>query len=380
MTATRTLAKLEREEHRRLEAIEHPVVEVLKHAASPLSVALYVYVAGRYYLRKPITAAVKAKAVVLRRSLRNRFGNRPSSASLAAPIVPATTTAAAASTPPSTPPLNDQFIRGPQVEAFDFQSHVSTPDLDVLPIANGGHHHDLLSEIFPVEKTVEGLHLLHDATGLPWWGTIAVGTLMLRSVLTPFNISLLRNSLRMKLIKSETEKAAAEMELAKTTAEKEKAADGLLARFEQAKANPFGNLSVPLLFPPIVLTVFGAVHHLCLFEPQMATEGLLWFPDLMATDPTFVLPALSGLTWLWNVEIAVGAMYASSFKLRAASRAVAVAMIPVASTLPCGVFVFWLTSNAWEITRIHILRRDRVRKLLGIPLQSELPVVPRDHI
>ena len=38
----------------------------------------------------------------------------------------------------------------------------------------------------------------------------------------------------------------------------------------------------------------------------MATQGILWFPDLLLPDSTFILPILSAFTWLWNVEMAAG--------------------------------------------------------------------------
>ena len=342
-------------------ALGHPVVEVLKHVTSPLSVALYVFVAGKYYVRSLVKASVKAKVIVAKHAIARRL--RPAAASQA--------------------PQARQMGGAPPGKKGGFSAAApivpaALAHVDAAPHESTGVAEEtvsLLERVLPVEQAEHGLRALHEWSGMPWWATLAAGTVALRLVTTPFNVALLRNSLRLKLVKKEAEGVAARLDT-----EPLAAAEELRGLFKRAKCHPLGNLSVPLLFPPLVLTVFGAVHRLCEHEPTMASGGLLWFPDLMATDPTFVLPALSGLTWLWNVEIAAGAMYASSFKLRAATRAAAVAMIPVASTLPAGIFVFWLTSNAWEITRIMTLRRDDVRTALRIPLTSELPVVPRDHI
>lgn len=38
-------------------------------------------------------------------------------------------------------------------------------------------------------------------------------------------------------------------------------------------------------------------------EPSLATEGALWFPDLLAGDPTGLLPVMLGLTILTNVRL-----------------------------------------------------------------------------
>ncbi len=135
------------------------------------------------------------------------------------------------------------------------------------------------------------------------------------------------------------------------------------------------NYIIPIAFPPVILSVFGAIHNMCLANPEFAHGGTLWFTNLMDTDHSQVLYVLSSLTWLWNVEIAAGSLYLKDGKIRVVTRVIALASIPIVSTMPCGVMVFWVTSNLWEITRVHILRNEKLRKLLRIPLQSELPPV-----
>ena len=38
---------------------------------------------------------------------------------------------------------------------------------------------------------------------------------------------------------------------------------------------------------------------------ELAQEGVLWIPDLIAPDPTLILPALVVLTFLANIELSV---------------------------------------------------------------------------
>jgi hypothetical protein len=47
----------------------------------------------------------------------------------------------------------------------------------------------------------------------------------------------------------------------------------------------------PFVLPPMVLSVFGAVHNMCLSEPSMATGGTMWFPDLIVVRGAHPLPA-----------------------------------------------------------------------------------------
>jgi hypothetical protein len=74
------------------------------------------------------------------------------------------------------------------------------PTLDVdkpYPIwfldQDGGSYKFLLS----VARTFSGiLESIHDVTGLPWWGTIVLGSLLVRVVFFPVNCYALRNASR----------------------------------------------------------------------------------------------------------------------------------------------------------------------------------------
>ena len=62
--------------------------------------------------------------------------------------------------------------------------------------------------------------------------------------------------------------------------------------------------------------------------------------------------------------------------MRLAVRIVAAATVPLAATLPTGVFVFWLTSNAFALTRGYVLRLPAIRRRLGIPPQAQIDALP----
>lgn len=124
---------------------------------------------------------------------------------------------------------------------------------------------------------------------------------------------------------------------------------------------------------PTILSIFGAVHNISMAEPSMAVEGALWFPDLIAVDSTYLLPILSGLTWLWNVELGAGVYYHHHwYAPKLAARVMSVAFIPLTATLPSGVFVFWLTSNLFAIARTYIMRLNAARNLLLVPLAKDV--------
>jgi len=145
---------------------------------------------------------------------------------------------------------------------------------------------------------------LHDTHGLPWWASIVSVTLILRTLIIPINVRLLRNSMRMKIVLPKVDKLNEVMKSETSSPQdKEKAAADLVSLFQQKNCHPWRNTIIPFFFPPFFLSFFASLHNLCLTEPGMRGEGILWFTDLTDPDPTFLLPVLSGLTWLFAVEV-----------------------------------------------------------------------------
>jgi YidC/Oxa1 family membrane protein insertase len=138
--------------------------------------------------------------------------------------------------------------------------------------------------------------------GLTWWQAITAFTIGLRFVVLPLNVSLVRNTLRVQHIQPQIDDLDERMCNKANPEDQLKAATELRQLFRDHKCHPLKNIITPFLFPPIFLSLFGAVHWLCMNEPALHTEGLLWFPDLSAPDISNALPVLSALTWLASFE------------------------------------------------------------------------------
>lgn len=93
---------------------------------------------------------------------------------------------------------------------------------------------------------------------------------------------------------------------------------------------------------------------------------------MLTPPPPTPVQILSALTWLWLVECSSGQHYHAWANVRTTSRVVALAFIPLTATLPAGIFVFWITSNLFAITRSYVTRLDSVRRWLRIPSVSEI--------
>ncbi|KAF0852873.1 mitochondrial CIV assembly protein Cox18b (Oxa1Lb) [Andalucia godoyi] len=171
-----------------------------------------------------------------------------------------------------------------------------------------------------------------------------------------------------------------------------RAASSLMALFKEQKCHPLKNVLSPLLFAPMFLTIFAAVHRLSDPHPSAATaggvelatqqhpgittEGMLWFSDLTASDPTFMLPVVSAITWLITIELGLQGVpaWATTSAWRQIVRLIPLFFMPITFPLSSGVFLYWLTSNAVAIARTILLRSAAVRKFFRVPdLAKTLP-------
>jgi inner membrane protein COX18 len=86
-------------------------------------------------------------------------------------------------------------------------------------------------------------------------------------------------------------------------------------------------------------------------EPSLATEGMLWFPDLMAADPLLLLPfMLSGVMFL-NIYsgqqrgIPGVAMTQTRIRIMRALGVVALAAGPLTLQMPTAMLLYWISSG-----------------------------------
>ncbi|KAF3491273.1 inner membrane protein COX18 [Arthroderma uncinatum] len=117
-------------------------------------------------------------------------------------------------------------------------------------------------------------------------------------------------------------------------------------------------------------------------EPSMALEGALWFPDLLAADPTHALPVIlaatmfTNVTWGWKVKSAAEisrlrrgeALQARGFKmLKRFLQVLSIWLAPtmIAAGAPAGLLIYWISSSTFATLQSQVVRR--VMKTKGPP-------------
>ena len=152
---------------------------------------------------------------------------------------------------------------------------------------------------WPSDLMIKLLEFVHVSSGLLWWGSIALLTVMLRVGLFPLALKSARNVAIIPYIKDkqlvlmeEAKNARASGELVKVQAVTTK----LFGLYREWGYSPFlfglGLIQIPFFF-----AMFRAMTHCSDFPvPGWDTGGTLWFENLTAVDPYLLLPVISGVT------------------------------------------------------------------------------------
>jgi YidC/Oxa1 family membrane protein insertase len=238
----------------------------------------------------------------------------------------------------------------------------------------------------------QGLTDFHALSGLPWWATISASTILVKSALLPLvrlqimasqrlgNAMPEINDLRMLLTKSLSEKSA------NTSTEKSEA---LKSFFQGASAIlTIHNASfVPLLVYPIlnvsvfvtfVISMRGMFDHDT--TGALANGGIYWFRDLIAADDTMILPFTAISATYLAIELAFrGGAGPRMLFFKDALQCFVLLAAPITTTLPAGVFCYWIPSSLFGIAQNYLMKQPAVMRLLRIPVPTSSSFrIPKD--
>ncbi|XP_021572872.1 mitochondrial inner membrane protein COX18 [Carlito syrichta] len=256
----------------------------------------------------------------------------------------------------------------------------------------------------PVRSAEEVLLGAHSASGLPWWGSILLTTVALRGAVT-LPLAAYQHCILAKVenLQPEIKNIASHLNQEVAVRANQLGWSRKVARLTYLKnmrrlvselyvrdnCHPFKAtvlvwIQLPMwVFMSVALRNFstGAAHSEAgrSVQEQLASGGVLWFPDLTALDSTWILPVSVGVINLLIVEIfALQKIGISRFQtyITYFVRAVSVLMIPIAATVPSSIVLYWLCSSFMGLSQNLLLRSPGFRQLCRIPLtksDSETP-------
>lgn len=223
---------------------------------------------------------------------------------------------------------------------------------------------------FLLTPAMSVLNGVHDVTGLPWWLSIPIATIAIRTILLPVTVTTMKNSSIMAALKDDiARRREAVMEAART-------GDRFLAAQRQnemqsfmrnAGIAPMRVLIGPLVQFPVFISFFVSIRRLATSDPTMATEGLAWFTDLSAQDPIYILPVICGATLMAMTELGgdTGST-AMTPQMKLGMRIISAASIPLTYWFPAAVFCYWIPNNIFSLSLGATMRLPNVKKSLGL--------------
>jgi YidC/Oxa1 family membrane protein insertase len=219
---------------------------------------------------------------------------------------------------------------------------------------------DFFSRLFDPIVNVLGQVLLYfheGPLGAPWWVSIALLTVVVRSVLFPLTVKQVKNMRAMQDLRPEMEKIRAQFPNNRQRQQEE-----MMNLYRDRKVNPLGGCLPILVQMPIFIGIFYVIREFGGYKigdrvvpPRFDSfheGGILWFQNLSAPDPTYLLPIISAVTMLAATEITAKNIDPQQ---RWLMRLLPIGITVFLINFPAGLFVYWITSNLVTLVQNYVI-------------------------
>lgn len=231
----------------------------------------------------------------------------------------------------------------------------------------------------PVGLIQNLLEFMHMDLGLPWWGAIVVGTVLARLAVFPVIVKGQREAAKLNNVLPDITKLTNRMNEAKQSGNKyefAKAYSDLNLFQKKHDVNPLRGFLVPLVQAPVFISFFIALRKMAYLPvPSLQTGGLLWFTDLTAADPFYILPIAVTGTMFFILELGAesGIDNPNLRAMKTVFRIMPLIILPLTINFPTAVFTYWLTSNCFSLGQVALLRHPLIRDKFKIPERIKHP-------
>jgi len=185
------------------------------------------------------------------------------------------------------------------------------------------------------------------AQGAPWWLSIAILTVIVRTILFPLTIRQVKSMRAMQDLKPDMDRIRAQYK-----DNRQKQQEEIMKLYQERQVNPFGSCFPLLIQMPIFIGMFYVIRSFGDTHPSFTSGGILWFQDLSAYDPFYILPVLSALTMLAASEITSKHIDPQQ---RWIMRTLPVVFTIFLLTFPAGLFMYWITSNLVTLVQNYVI-------------------------
>lgn len=213
----------------------------------------------------------------------------------------------------------------------------------------------------PIGLLQNSLEFMHVSTGLPWWASIAITTVLIRGMMTPVVIISQRNAAKMANIGPQMAEYNAQMADAKQLGDAHavtQARQNLQLLMKRTNCNPMKSMAVMIVSAPVFVSYFIGLRRMVNAPVEAFSDGgLLWFIDLTVKDPYFILPALTSATMYLTLKLGTdtGMTSASTQGLtQILMKVMPVVLFPMIMNFPAAITMYWACSNAVSLLQVTV--------------------------
>src|SRR5215213_8428002 len=215
---------------------------------------------------------------------------------------------------------------------------------------------DFFQNLFaPIVNIMGGVLLyFHQTLGVPWWLSIVMLTVIVRSLLFPLTVKQVKSMRAMQDLKPHLDRIRAQFKDNRQRQQEEMA-----KLYQEQGVNPLGGCLPILVQMPIFIGIFyvirkfgGTPGRTAPEYPSFTHGGILWFQDLAHADPYYILPIISALTMLAATEITSKNVDPQQ---RWLMRLLPVGFTAFLLNFPAGLFMYWITSNLMTLGQNYVI-------------------------
>lgn len=225
----------------------------------------------------------------------------------------------------------------------------------------------------PVGIVQNCMEYLHIGLDLPWWVSIMIGTICVRTIIFPLVILSQRNAAKMnnnlpqiqhlQLKLTDARQCGNALDAARYSQE-------MVIFMKEKELNPFKNMLVPLAQAPLFISFFIGLRQMANTPVEsLKTGGLFWFTDLTVPDQFFLLPIITSCTMLLTIEVGTdGARLAAANMqtMKYVMRALPFVILPFTVNFPGAILTYWTCSNFISLAQVGFLKIPAVREYFKI--------------
>ena len=208
--------------------------------------------------------------------------------------------------------------------------------------------------------------------GAPWWLSIVMLTIVVRTLLFPLTFRQVKNMRKMQELKPDMDEIRAEHK-----GDNRKQQEEIMKLYQERKVNPLGGCLPLVVQLPIFIVLYYTIRKFDALE-SFASGGLFWFKDLTVADPYFILPVAYVLTMMasqyWTLQY-------TAPQQKQLMRILPIVFGFFLMRFPAGLFVYWISSNIITFVQNYVIygRGERTALPEGEPDGADGRSGPKDE-